>query len=402
MSGGALDLRPPVFVVAAGKGAWSMASAISLDFAQGVVAGTRFGTAELPPGLEWFDASHPFPNAASEAAGRRALAIAAQCGARGSLLVLLSGGASSMLAVPAPTLTLADKGVTSRALMNAGAPISDLNCVRKHLSAVKGGRLAAVAGRTTTLALSDVHGPVADDPSVIGSGPTVADPTTREEALAIVRRAGVAATIPAPVLAYLERGVDETPKPGDRRLSEASYRVIGNRHAAMEGAAQAARARGYAVRMIEEATSGEAREAGEAFVANGLRDAGASEPARDVPVCIIASGETTVHVRGTGRGGRNQEFALAAIPMLDPLARSGAAVVVASAGTDGIDGPTDAAGAVADSSSGERARRAGLDWAAALQSNGAYDFFDPLGDLLLWGPTGTNVGDVHVMLIGNP
>ena len=193
--------------------------------------------------------------------------------------MLLSGGASSMLAVPAPTLTLADKGVTSRALMNAGAPISDLNCVRKHLSAVKGGRLAAAAGRTTTLALSDVHGPVADDPSVIGSGPTVADPTTREEALAIVRRAGVAATIPAPVLAYLERGVDETPKPGDRRLSEASYRVIGNRHAAMEGAAQAARARGYAVRMIEEATSGEAREAGEAFVANGLRDAGASGPA---------------------------------------------------------------------------------------------------------------------------
>ena len=291
-----------------------MASAISLDFAQGVVAGTRFGTAELPPGLEWFDASHPFPNAASEAAGRRALAIAAQCGARGSLLVLLSGGASSMLAVPAPTLTLADKGVTSRALMNAGAPISDLNCVRKHLSAVKGGRLAAAAGRTTTLALSDVHGPVADDPSVIGSGPTVADPTTREEALAIVRRAGVAATIPAPVLAYLERGLDETPKPGDRRLSEASYRVIGNRHAAMDGAAQAARARGYAVRMIEEATSGEAREAGEAFVANGLRDAAASGPAREVPVCIIASGETTVHVRGTGRGGRNQEFALAAIP----------------------------------------------------------------------------------------
>ncbi len=142
-----------------------MASAISLDFAQGVVAGPRIRVpAELPPGLEWFDASHPFPNTASEAAGRRALAIAAQCGARGSLLVLLSGGASSMLAVPAPTLTLADKGVTSRALMNAGAPIADLNCVRKHLSAVKGGRLAAAAGRTTTLALSDVHGPVADDP----------------------------------------------------------------------------------------------------------------------------------------------------------------------------------------------------------------------------------------------
>jgi glycerate 2-kinase len=397
VSGGALDLPPPVFVVAAGKGAWPMASALSLDFAQGVAAGTRSGIAGLSAAWEWFDAAHPF----SEAAGRRAVALAAQCcRAHGSLLVLLSGGASSMLAVPAPTLTLADKGATSRALMNAGAPIAELNCVRKHLSAIKGGRLAAAAGRTTTLALSDVHGPVADDPSVIGSGPTVADPTTCAEALAIVRRAGVAAEIPASVLAYLERGIDETPKPGDRRLSTGSYHVIGNRYTAMEGAAKAARARGYAVRIVEEGTSGEAREAGAAFVTNGLRAVGASESAREVPVCIIASGETTVHVRGTGRGGRNQEFALAAIPMLDERARSETAVVVASAGTDGIDGPTDAAGAIADSSSGARARRAGLDWAAALRSNGAYDFFAPLGDLLVWGPTGTNVGDVHVMLIG--
>jgi hydroxypyruvate reductase len=375
-----------------------MAGAYSLDFAGGVVVGPRSGNAELPPGLEWFDGGHPYPDAASEAGGRRALAIAAQCSGRGSLLVLLSGGASSMMAVPAAALTLADKAATSRVLMNAGVPIADLNCVRKHLSAIKGGRLAAVAGRTITLAISDVHGPVADDPSSIGSGPTVADPSTRADALAIVRRADAAQQVPPSVIAYLERGDDETPKPGDPRLSSSSYHVIGNRHIAMEGAARAARARGYAVRIVPEATSGEARAAGAAFAANGLREAGASGSPRDVPVCIIASGETTVHVRGSGRGGRNQEFALAAIPVLDSFPQSGAAVV-ASAGTDGIDGPTDAAGGLVDSSSGARAERAGLDWAAALESNGSYDFFAPLGDLLMWGPTGTNVGDVHVLLI---
>ncbi len=376
-----------------------MAAALSLDFAQAAAAGTKFGTAELPAGLEWFDAAHPSPDAASEAAGRRALAIAAQSRAQGTLLVLLSGGASSMLAVPGATLTLADKATTARALMNAGVAIADLNCVRKHLSAIKGGRLAAAAGRTITLAISDVHGPVADDPSAIGSGPTVADPSTRADALAIVRRADVASQVPPSVMAYLESGGDETPKPGDPRLSASSYHVIGNRHTAMEGAARAARARGYAVRIVAEATSGEAREAGAAFASSGLRDAGVSDPPRDVPVCVIASGETTVHVRGSGRGGRNQEFALAAIPVLESLPPSGAAVVVASAGTDGIDGPTDAAGAIVDSSSGARARRAGLEWAAALASNGSYDFFAPLEDLLVWGPTGTNVGDVHIMLI---
>ena len=377
-----------------------MSSALSLDVAGGVVAGPKFGTAVLPSGLEWFDAAHPYPNAASEAGGRRALAIAAECGAHGSLLVLLSGGASSMLAVPGPTLTLADKAAAARAVMNAGVAIADLNCVRKHLSAIKGGRLAAAAGRTTTLAISDVHGPVADDPSAIGSGPTVGDPTTFADAVAIVGRAGVAALVPAHVLAYLERGVGETPKPGDPRLSASSYHVIANRHTAVDGAARAARARGYAVRIFAQATSGEACEAGAAFAANALRDAGAVESTPGVPVCLIASGETTVHVRGRGRGGRNQEFALGSIPVLDSLTSSGAAVVLASAGTDGIDGPTDAAGAVVDSSSSSRARRAGVDGAAALESNGAYDFFAPLGDLLMWGPTGTNVGDLHVMLIG--
>jgi glycerate-2-kinase len=408
--------QQPVFVVAAGKAAWPMATALAGVLAERagaeraggalpggksskfIVAGPRAGTEELPDGFEWFNSAHPFPDSLSEAAGRRALAIAADSHAEGSLVVLLSGGASSMLAVPGAGLTLADKAATSRALMNAGVAIDGLNCVRKHLSSIKGGRLAAAARRTITLAISDVHGPVTDDPSVIGSGPTVADPSTCADALAIVHRAGVARLLPAAVMAHLER-CDETPKPGDLRLTEASYEVIGNRQMAMDGAARVARARGYAVRIAGEATSGEAQVAGAAFASEGMRHAAGFDRSSAVPICVIQSGETTVHVRGTGRGGRNQEFALGAIPVLESCGPPGAVVVLASAGTDGIDGPTDAAGAVVDTTSSARARRAGLERDAALACNGSYDFFAPLDDLIVWGPTGTNVGDLHVMLI---
>jgi hydroxypyruvate reductase len=403
VSGGSVRLFPSdaVAVVSAGKAAWPMARAFaSFDELPGlwggVVAGPR-GESQLPGALEWFNAGHPSPDASGEAAGRKALSVAAQSRARGVLVVLLSGGASSMLAVPAAGLTLMDKAETAHALMRAGVPIAELNCVRKHLSAIKGGRLAAAAGRTVTLAISDVHTPVPDDPTVIGSGPTVADPTTFADALSIVRRAGVERSVPPTVIAHLERGNDETPKPGDPRLgrsSDSSYDVIASRTVAMDGAARAASALGYEVRMIAPATSGEARIAGAAFAAEALRDArGAGRP-----LCVIASGETTVRVTGTGRGGRNQEFVLAAIPALDAAAGTVTAVM-ASAGTDGIDGPTDAAGAIADTSSSVRAVSAGVDAGAALASNGAYDFFRPLGDLIMWGPTGTNVGDVHVMLV---
>ncbi len=207
----------------------------------GIIAGPRVGSASPPDSFEWFDASHPSPDAASEAAGRRALTLAVDSRARGGLLVLLSGGASALMAVPADGLTLADKMLTARVLMNAGAPIADLNCVRKHLSAIKGGRLAAAAGRTVTLAISDVHGPIPDDPAVIGSGPTVGDPTTYADALGIVERAGVKDSIPRRALEHLERGADESPKPGDPRLQDCDYEVIGNRQMAVEGAARAAR-----------------------------------------------------------------------------------------------------------------------------------------------------------------
>lgn len=361
----------------------------------GVVAGPRQGSEPLPAELDWFDGGHPSPNAASEAAGRRALALADRAAGGGTLMVLLSGGASAMLAVPAGGLSLADKIATSRALMHAGVAIADLNCVRKHLSAIKGGQLGARAHRAITWAVSDVHGPIADDPAVIGSGPTVADPSTFADALAIVRAAGVAPIVPAAVMRHLEAAAEETPKAGDPRLRETAYAVIGNQTIAVNAAARLARTLGYDVHVIDDATSGEARDAGAAFASNAIGAAAGGDGESIAPRCVIGSGETTVRVRGAGRGGRNQEFVLAAVPLLETAPPA----VLGSAGTDGIDGPTDAAGAIADTSSAARARRMGLRWDEALAANGAYDFFEPLGDLIVWGPTGTNVGDVHVMLV---
>ena len=387
-------------VVSAGKAAWLMACGLDDGRSSGrlsheisgIITGPRVGSSSLPEGFDWFDASHPSPDATSEAAGRKALALANDSESRGGLLVLLSGGASALMAVPAHGLSLADKMLTARVLMNAGSPIADLNCVRKHLSAIKGGRLAAAARRTVTLAISDVHGPIADDPTVIGSGPTVADPTTYADALEIVERAGVRDAIARHALRHLERAGDESPKPGDPRLQDGYYEVIGNRELAVAGAARAAERLGYAVHILPDATSGEARDAGAAFASSALRLHGSRR------LCLVASGETTVHVRGRGRGGRNQEFALGGLPVING-APEGTVVVLASAGTDGIDGPTDAAGAIVDDTTTERAARHGISADAALAANGAYDFFGPLGDLIMWGPTGTNVGDLHVALI---
>ena len=360
----------------------------------GVVAGPRLGHRRLPGHLEWYEAAHPLPNDASLAAASRALSMAAEQRDTSTVVVLLSGGASAMLAAPAAGVTLEDKIATTASLMAAGVPIGGLNCVRKHLSRIKGGRLAAAARRTIALAISDVHTPVEDDPSTIGSGPTVADPSTYAEAQSVIAASG--AVVPDAIAAYLERGargeIEETIKPGDPRLADSVHHVIGNRHAALEGAMRAAQARGYTVITIPDATCGEARTAGLEFLSHG-RWLAADVPR---PVCILASGESTVAVRGEGKGGRNQEFALAAAPT---IASAGRGAVMASVGTDGIDGPTDAAGALVDSSTLERAQRAGVHWESALAANDAYRFFEPLGDLIKSGPTGTNVGDLHVLLI---
>jgi hydroxypyruvate reductase len=349
------------------------------------------------PGVRTFAAGHPSPNADSAAAGEAALELARESRESGGLLVLLSGGASAMLVAPARGITLEEKVATTTRLMHAGAAIHELNCVRKHLSRVKGGQLAAAAGRTITLALSDVHAPVADDPSVIGSGPTVADDTTFADALEIVRRYGI--TLPDSVRAHLERGAvgeaDETIKSGDPRVEASRYTLVGNRLMAVDGAARAAESAGYQVVVLPDPTTGEARDTARRFV----QAAADAVQGTTRPMCVIGSGETTVTVRGTGLGGRNQEFGLAGASALPLLEAGGRTTVLASAGTDGIDGPTDAAGVVMDAQTLSRGATAGLDWRTALDNNDAYRFAAATGDLIIWGPTGTNVGDLHVLLV---
>ena len=360
----------------------------------------------LPAGAEWHDSGHPIPDSRSVNAARRALAIAAATAADDLLVVLLSGGASALMALPADGITLEDKQQTVRRLLRGGATIDELNAVRKHLSGIKGGRLAAATGApVVTLVISDVVG---DDLSVIGSGPTMPDPSTFTDALAVLDARGGRAAYPSDVVAWLERGerggVAETLKPADPRITRSVARIIGGRMTAVEGAAAAARSRGYDVHVIDRPIVGEAREAARAFA----DDVGAVRARVTSPACVIGAGETTVHVRGGGVGGRNQEFALAMLGYLaGPRLRQGfggqAGPALPSAfgsiGTDGIDGPTDAAGAMIDTTTAERAAALGLDPRRFLDDNDSYHFFSALDDLLRTGPTGTNVGDVQVALI---
>ncbi|HEU4691864.1 MAG TPA: DUF4147 domain-containing protein [Vicinamibacterales bacterium] len=383
-----------IALIAAGKAARPMTAAFAAllpdAVAQALVVGPAHPEVQLPVTWECVEGAHPLPDRESVRAGERALELAR---AREPLVVLLSGGASSMLAMPAAGLPLDDKRAAIRALMHAGLGIYDLNCVRKHLSAIKGGQLAAVAGATLTLAISDVHHPVEDDASVIGSGPCVPDPSTFAEALSIARRVD---GVPASVIRQLERGaageLAETIKPDDPRMARSEFHVIGNRHTAIAGAATAARALGYRVQEIRPPVQGEARDRAIEFV-NEARDRLAAAAG---PECVLAAGETTVTVTGPGRGGRNQEFALAAAAALSQFGRD---AVLVSAGTDGTDGPTEAAGATVDSTTMARAREAGLDPAASLNANDAYPFFARLDDLIISGPTGTNVGDVMLLLV---
>jgi glycerate 2-kinase len=361
----------------------------------GVVVGAGRGPdGNALPALETFVGGHPVPTADSERGGRRALAIADALAAEESLLVLLSGGASALMAVPADGLTLDDKRGTTERLLRAGADIQALNAVRKHLSSIKGGGLAArTRGPSRTLAVSDVVG---DDLSVIASGPTVPDTSTFADALHVLRRFGGVDAYPKAVVARLEKGdrgeVPETPKPGDARLSRADAAVIGGRRDAMEGAAREAAARGYQVVRLEDPVVGEAR----TTALSHLRLVVARVAGVGRPVCVVSGGETTVRVTGRGKGGRNQEFALAAA---EPLASLGVPAVAASIGTDGVDGPTDAAGALVDSTTIARAQTAGLGPPGRyLDDNNAYAFFEALGDLIHTGPTDTNVGDLQVIL----
>ena len=372
-----------------------MVSALSRDqhvaLSEVVAVGTH-RSIELPSEIDWISASHPLPDEQSLEAGSRAWEMASRTEPDAVLLLLLSGGASSLLALPSEGISLDDKRTAIDRAMRGGADIHQLNALRKHLSRIKGGQLAAACrGMTLTLAISDVVG---DDLSVIASGPGVADPSTWDDvAKAFASRATV--EFPASVASRIADGVagrlDETPKPGDPRLARTVSRVIAGRGDLLRGARAAAESLGYQVIAIPEPVTGEAREAAQAWyqrvraVADGRRD----------PVCVISAGETTVQVRGTGRGGRNQEFALS---LVENLAASSTPVVLASVGTDGIDGPTDAAGAYASVNTLDRARQLGLSPSKFLDNNDAFKFFEPLDDLIRVGRTDTNVGDLQIYL----
>jgi hydroxypyruvate reductase len=335
------------------------------------------------------EAGHPVPDARGQAATEEMVRRVHAAGADDLIVFLVSGGGSALTPAPVPPITLAEKQETTRRLLTAGATINELNAVRKHLSLFKGGQFARAAAPAAlvVLVLSDVIG---DPLDVIASGPTAPDPTTFADALSVLERRGIGALVPAAVRARLEAGargdVPETPKPGDPVFKRVTHVVIGNNARVVETAAAQARRLGYRAEVLTHGLQGEAREVARELVAR----------ARGLPprTCLIAGGETTVTVRGRGRGGRCQEFVLAAALELSPQDR----LVVLAAGTDGSDGPTDAAGAVADATTIARGERAGHAAAAALDDNDAYTFLAAAGDLVVSGPTNTNLLDVYVVL----
>ncbi len=386
---------PAVAVVGAGKAAARMAAGVEATLGPT----TLTGIAVVPPGdttplraIRVVHGSHPLPDERSCAAAGEVAAFLAATPAETPLLWLISGGASSLLVEPRPPLTLADKLAVHDLLLRSGVAIDDVNAVRKHLSTVKGGGLlrAAAGHAMQTLLLSDVVG---DDPAVIGSGPTVPDPTTYGDALAILARHGLTGRVPKSVIELLHRGargeIDETVKPDDPLAAAAPAAVIGSNRVALRAAACAAKQLGYQPVVEEAPLVGDTTRAAQAWAERVRAQSGAAS----ARWCLLAGGETTVMVRGRGRGGRNQEFALAAAGRL-----AGRPVAALSAGTDGIDGPTDAAGAFVDGRTCERARQAGLDPAGALAANDSHSFFAALGDLHRCGPTGTNVMDIKVAL----
>lgn len=383
-------------VVAVGKAAAAMAAAFvtspHLAIRQAIAIGTH-QHADLPSSVEWMQSSHPFPDARSEAAGNRAMAVAQGVHSGEALVILLSGGASALMASPIAGISLADKIDATRVMMTSGADIHALNTVRRHLSKVKGGRLAAACvGTTITLAISDVVG---DDLQAIGSGLGVPDATTWSDAAAALERFGGDAhsdRVRGVIRAGVEGGVPDTPKPGHPSVARARARVIGSRIDAMAGARAAAIERGYQPIVMPDAVTGEARHAAPEWL-DRVRHAIGPSPRK---VCVISSGETTVRVTGAGRGGRNLEFALALAESMALL--PGAAM--ASIGTDGIDGSSGVAGGAVDSTTMARAAQAGLAPPGNfLAANDSLSFFAPLGDVVRLGRTDTNVGDLQVLLI---
>lgn len=376
-------------VIGAGKAAAAMARCVEQAW-QGPLSGlvvTRYGHGVPCRQIEVLEAAHPVPDAAGVAAANRILQQVQGLGPDDLVLCLLSGGGSALLAMPAAGITLADKQAISKALLRCGATITEINCVRKHLSAIKGGRLALACGpaRVHTLIISDVPG---DEPATVASGPTLPDPSTVSEALAVLDKYTIA--VPPSVLAWLHGGAAETPKPGDLRFARHRHAIIAQASDALAAAAAFALAAGVTPIVLSDAIEGEARDVATAHAAIAREAA-----QRGHPCVILSGGETSVTMRGNGRGGRNAEFLLALALAL----RADACVHALAADTDGIDGSEDNAGAIITPDTLARAAVLGLDPAAMLDDNDAYSFFSALGDLVVTGPSRTNVNDLRAMLV---
>jgi hydroxypyruvate reductase len=394
------DIRR-IFVLGAGKASVRMARALE-DLLGGRITGgwinTKTGHAEALSRIHVHEAGHPVPDEAGRRGAEELLKIAREAGEGDLVLFCLSGGGSALLPAPVEGVSLEDKQAVTRELLACGADIREINAVRKHLSRVKGGRLARAAhpARLVSLILSDVIG---DPLDVIASGPTAPDASTFADALAVIEKYALADRVPAAVRDYLTQGAAgkhaETPKPGDPLLDGVDNVIIASNATAVNACAAEAKRLGWPARVLSTRMEGEAREAARALIAVAREALEAGRPVKP-PACLICGGETTVTLRGNGRGGRNQELALSAAM----AGRDTRGWALLAAGTDGTDGPTDAAGAFADGKTCARAEQLGLNPGAFLRENDAYTFFDRLGDLLKTGPTGTNVMDLTLVLVG--
>jgi hydroxypyruvate reductase len=385
--------RGRLIVVGAGKASAAMAQAVEHHW-PGPLSGlvvTRYGYGVPCSRIEIVEAAHPVPDVAGMRAAERMLALVQGLSPDDLVLCLISGGGSALLPLPAPGLTLELKQTLGRALLASGATIGEFNCVRRHLSSIKGGRLGAAChpARVLTLLMSDVPG---DRPTDIASGPTVADPTTCEDALNILRRYAI--DVPPPVRDLLESGRGESVKPGDARLAGAETRMIATPQMALEAAAALAGSAGYPPHILGDAIEGEARDVGTVFAGIATQVADRSQPFR-APCVLLSGGETTVTVRGTGRGGRNVEFLLSLAVALEGHAR----IFGIAGDTDGVDGQDEIAGALIAPDTLARAWSLGLRPKDVLANNDAHTFFQTLGDSVITGPTLTNVNDFRAILI---
>jgi len=390
-------LPPPpkgrTIVIGAGKASAAMARAVEDAWPaplSGLVV-TRYGHAVPCERIEIVEAAHPMPDESGHRAAGRMLERVKGLTSDDLVLALISGGGSALLSLPAPGLTLADKQAVNAALLRSGAPIGEMNTVRKHLSAIKGGRLAAAAfpARVVTLVISDVPG---DDPADIASGPTVADSSTFAEARAVLAKYGISA--PRSVIEHLARGADETPKPGSPRLANTATILVATPQLSLEAAAEVARKAGVLPLILGDALEGEAREVGSVMADIAHQVAMRGQPAPP-PMVLLSGGETTVTVKGTGRGGRNVEFLLALAVKLAGLP----GVFALAADTDGVDGAEEVAGAIVTPDTLTRAAELGIDAKQSLANNDAHTFFAALGDQVITGPTLTNVNDFRAILV---